>query len=80
MLHTLKDGPGFRRLAATGVSAAFGTFGELLQGVLPEEDGDFLVTLPVARWAMARFRVRPGERRDQGAAAAQAEGAPPHRP
>ncbi|GGY37625.1 GHMP family kinase ATP-binding protein [Streptomyces djakartensis] len=49
----------YRRVAATGVSAAFGTFGELLQGVLPEEDGDFLVTLPVARWAMARFELVP---------------------
>ncbi|MFC8128823.1 kinase [Streptomyces sp. NPDC057302] len=38
------------------MGAAFGTFGELLQGVLPEEDGDFLVTLPVARWTMATFR------------------------
>ncbi|MDU0288722.1 kinase [Saccharothrix longispora] len=38
----------------TGVSTAFGTFGELLQGVLP--DGrDFLVTLPIARWSMATF-------------------------
>lgn len=44
----------------TGVSTAFGTFGELLQGVLPEENGDFLVTLPVARWAMARFEPDPG--------------------
>ncbi|MER7773048.1 kinase [Kitasatospora sp. NPDC096140] len=44
---------------STGVSTAFGTFGELLQGVLPEEDGDFLVTLPVARWAMARFEPDP---------------------
>ncbi|MFF4486647.1 kinase [Streptomyces sp. NPDC001544] len=51
---------GYRRVTATGVSAAFGTFGELLQGVLPEEDGDFLVTLPVARWAMARFELLPG--------------------
>ncbi|MEU4798827.1 kinase [Streptomyces sp. NPDC023327] len=42
--------------AGTGVGTAFGTFGELLQGVLPEEDGDFLVTLPVARWTMATFR------------------------
>ncbi|GGO51948.1 GHMP family kinase ATP-binding protein [Streptomyces lasiicapitis] len=47
-------------VAAVGVSAAFGTFGELLQGVLPEKDGDFLVTLPVARWAMARFELDPG--------------------
>jgi uncharacterized protein involved in propanediol utilization len=40
----------------TGVSSAFGTFGELLQGALPEEDGDFLVTLPIARWSVATFR------------------------
>ncbi|MGP3924203.1 GHMP family kinase ATP-binding protein [Streptomyces sp. 8N616] len=51
-----------RRAGATGVSAAFGTFGELLQGVLPEEDGDFLVTLPVARWTMAKFQADPGTR------------------
>jgi L-threonine kinase len=44
----------------TGVSAAFGTFGELLQGVLPEADGDFLVTLPIARWARATFHGVPG--------------------
>ncbi len=42
--------------AGVGTGTAFGTFGELLQGVLPEEDGDFLVTLPVARWTMATFR------------------------
>jgi uncharacterized protein involved in propanediol utilization len=44
----------------TGVGTAFGTFGELLQGVLPEKDGDFLVTLPVARWTRATFRPDPG--------------------
>ncbi|MFG3257150.1 kinase [Streptomyces sp. NPDC048172] len=43
-----------------GVGTAFGTFGELLQGVLPEEDGDFLVTLPVARWTRAVFRPYAG--------------------
>lgn len=43
----------------TGVGTAFGTFGELLQGALPEEGGDFLVTLPVARWSMATFRQDP---------------------
>ncbi|MFF1374991.1 kinase [Streptomyces sp. NPDC058308] len=44
------------------MGTAFGTFGELLQGALPEEDGDFLVTLPVARWTMATFRPsRPGD-------------------
>ncbi len=45
--------------SGTGVGTAFGTFGELLQGVLPEKDGDFLVTLPVARWTMATFRKDP---------------------
>jgi L-threonine kinase len=50
-----------RRVAATGVSTAFGTFGELLQGVLPEDDGDFLVTLPVARWSTARFELTPDD-------------------
>ncbi|MEI5006940.1 kinase [Streptomyces sp. PmtA] len=46
--------------AGTGVGTAFGTFGELLQGVLPEENGDFLVTLPVARWTRATFRPDSG--------------------
>jgi L-threonine kinase len=45
--------------AATGCSTAFGTFGELLQGVLPEQNRDFLVTLPIARWSTARFTVDP---------------------
>lgn len=43
----------------TGVGTAHGTFGELLQGALPERDGDFLVTLPVARWTRAVFRPDP---------------------
>ncbi|MCM4083109.1 GHMP family kinase ATP-binding protein [Paractinoplanes hotanensis] len=48
---------GTRAPTGTGVSSAFGTFGELLQGVLP--DGvDFLVTLPIARWATASFETR----------------------
>ncbi|MHB9755727.1 GHMP family kinase ATP-binding protein [Streptomyces sp. BYX5S] len=42
-----------------GAGTAFGTFGELLQGQLPEEDGDFLVTLPVARWTRVVFRPDP---------------------
>ncbi|GAA2460516.1 kinase [Streptomyces pulveraceus] len=57
--QTLAAGSHYRRVAATGVSAAFGTFGELLQGVLPGKDGDFLVTLPVAGWAVARFELHP---------------------
>lgn len=54
------------------MSTAFGTFGELLQGALPEPDSDFLVTLPIARWSIAMFRagldskqleVRPSSKR-----------------
>ncbi|MFK4068187.1 hypothetical protein [Streptomyces sp. NPDC029674] len=62
-------GPGVA--AGTGVGTAFGTFGELLQGVLPEEDGDFLVTLPVARWTMATF--------SQGSDSGELEVWPPHK-
>ena len=48
-----------RYRGAIGVSTAFGTFGELLQGRLPEPDGDFLVTLPIARWSVATFQLNP---------------------
>lgn len=41
-----------------GVSSAFGTFGELLQGTTG--DGvEFLVTLPIACWATATFIAEP---------------------
>ncbi|MFH8291804.1 kinase [Streptomyces sp. NPDC018059] len=55
-----RAGPPYRGM--TGVSTAFGTFGELLQGVLPGGD-DFLVTLPIARWSVATFRSDPAARR-----------------
>lgn len=42
-----------------GAGTAFGTFGELLQGELPEDDGDFLVTLPVACWTRVVFHPDP---------------------
>lgn len=44
-----------------GVGVACGTFGELLQGALPESTGidDFLVTFPIARWSRAWFRFEP---------------------
>ncbi|WP_248580871.1 hypothetical protein [Nocardioides sp. InS609-2] len=42
------------RARGSAVSSAFGTFGELLQGALPEGP-DFLVTLPIARWSTAEF-------------------------
>jgi uncharacterized protein involved in propanediol utilization len=45
---------------ATGsVGRSFGTFGELLQGVLPGDNRHFMVTLPVAAWSTARFRYLP---------------------
>ena len=48
----------FRDRAAgggTGIGRCFGTFGELLQGALPDGERAFLVTLPVARYSTARF-------------------------
>lgn len=42
------------RARGSAVSSAFGTFGELLQGALPDGP-DFLVTLPIARWSTAEF-------------------------
>ncbi len=43
--------------AAVGIS--FGSFGELLQGALPGQ-GDFLVTLPIEKHAVAHFIPTPG--------------------
>jgi uncharacterized protein involved in propanediol utilization len=42
-----------------GCGTSFGTFGELLQGALSENE-DFLVTLPIARWSSARITLVPG--------------------
>ncbi|WP_432092058.1 kinase [Streptomyces sp. NRRL F-5630] len=50
-----------RRVAvdiAEGTGAAHGTFGELLQGVLPDGTA-FLVTLPISLGSRARFRYDP---------------------
>ncbi|MEV0899960.1 kinase [Actinoplanes sp. NPDC049802] len=38
---------------------AHGTFGELLQGVLPDGDLDFLVTFPITHTSVARFEADP---------------------
>lgn len=43
---------------AAGAGRAFGTFGELLQGTLPD-GADFLVTMPIDRYATAWFRLDP---------------------
>jgi uncharacterized protein involved in propanediol utilization len=47
----------------TGFGWANGTFGELLQGVLIENDMDFLVTLPITKGTAATFRPVPGSQR-----------------
>ncbi|WP_309893123.1 hypothetical protein [Archangium sp.] len=44
---------------AEGVS--FGTFGELLQGSLPGESSEFLVTFPIDLYSRALFSVGPGD-------------------
>ncbi|MGW7343294.1 GHMP family kinase ATP-binding protein [Streptomyces sp. NPDC054854] len=51
-------GPAHTRSA--GVGRAFGTFGELLQGVLPGTGEHFMVTSPVAAWSTATFAHQPG--------------------
>jgi uncharacterized protein involved in propanediol utilization len=40
---------------AVGIGQACGTFGELVQGVLPD-DREFMVTFPIDAWTTARFR------------------------
>lgn len=45
---------------AVGHGRCCGSFGELLQGALPGEDQDFLVTLPIRRWSRATFRASSG--------------------
>lgn len=48
--------------AKTGIGRCFGTFGELLQGMLPRQEREFLVTLPIARYSIARFTALSGSR------------------
>lgn len=52
--HDEKD-----RIPANGVGrgTAFGTFGELLQGVHADNDWNFLVTFPIARFTRATFTI-----------------------
>ena len=44
----------------SGVGWCFGTFGELLQGALPAERREFLVTLPITEGSTARFTAARG--------------------
>lgn len=39
-----------------GIGIAHGKFGELLQGVLPGKNTDFLVTVPIPRYSVSAFR------------------------
>lgn len=45
-----------------GIGRCFGTFGELLQGVLPRQEREFLVTLPISRYSTATFTALSGTR------------------
>ena len=63
--ETLSHRPGGRAGEGgvrTGVGRCFGTFGELLQGALPDGGREFLVTLPIARYSTASFTARRGSR------------------
>jgi L-threonine kinase len=44
----------------TGIGRCFGTFGELLQGALPFERREFLVTLPITEGSTAEFTTVHG--------------------
>ena len=57
MASVLAGGDG--AVGAVGHGRCCGSFGELLQGALPGEDLDFLVTLPIRRWSHATFRASP---------------------
>ena len=46
-------------IGKTGTGMAFGTFGELLQGRLWEEQEEFLVTLPISRYSYAIYVADP---------------------
>ena len=43
----------------TGIGRCLGTFGELLQGALPIESREFLVTLPITEGSIAEFTAVP---------------------
>lgn len=45
--------------AGVGIGRSFGTFGELLQGVLPDRNREFLVTFPIDLWSTAVFHHDP---------------------
>lgn len=49
--------PARERVERVGVGRCFGTFGELLQGVLPQHEREFLVTLPIHRYSTATFEA-----------------------
>lgn len=51
------------KTARTSIGSCFGTFGELLQGVLPDRKREFLVTLPIDRYSTAKFTPLSGSRK-----------------
>jgi uncharacterized protein involved in propanediol utilization len=58
-LHDVGSFEAFQRAVGTGVGRSFGTFGELLQGVLPGTGEHFMVTSPLAAWSNATFEYDP---------------------
>ena len=58
-LYIYKEDYCFLPTGKVGTGMAFGTFGELLQGRLSEEHGDFLVTLPISRYSYAIYVADP---------------------
>ena len=54
--HPLRE----RSTGGTGVGRCFGTFGELLQGTLPDRGRGFQVTLPISRYSTASFTLSSG--------------------
>ncbi len=46
--------------ARTASGISYCSFGELLQGVLLEDDADFLVTLPIQKYSVSTFVPDPG--------------------
>ncbi|MFC7585132.1 hypothetical protein ACFQYP_16355 [Nonomuraea antimicrobica] len=63
-----------QRATRVGRGRCFGTFGELIQGALPPDGRDFLVTIPVARWSYARFAPSPAARCASGRATGPSPG------
>lgn len=57
--------------ARTASGISYCSFGELLQGVLLEDDADFLVTLPIQKYSVSTFVPDPAAPRSSRSRAAR---------